>query len=551
MRIKKLKIQNFRSIENLDIELPQICSFVGPNNSGKSNILLALKKVLYPDWVTVSSFSEEDVYKHCSDKDIKIEISIDPCINYKKIKDSDDAEITSLSFEYCRYKATDKIGQRRLEQKCFDANGKIPSVLANRPKKGFQNKYEPIIGIPAEVRESIPLIYIGTNRSIKEQLPSSRYSLLRELLTDIDRNFNSSDKLIDYDGKEIKQSDCFKLLIDKAMNLLRTEDFVKLEEAIKNNALNQLGFDPTTDSDKLDFFFSPFSTMDFYRSLDLCVKEGDFVIRASELGEGIQNALVLAILQAFEERKKQGAILLIEEPEMFLHPQMQRSLYKTFREIGKNNQILYTTHSPHFVSVPNYDEVILVRKNHTGTSLTKSNLSIDAKRREKIIKELDSERNEMFFAKKLLLVEGDTEKLAFPEYAKRLKIDLDKAGITIVEVGGKRNLDEFAKIAISFNIPTGIVYDTDSSDFKNKRADEIKFNQNLDSYAKEDGSVKVWYFQKNYEDHLRETIGETNYQTLCQKYENTAKPTRARLIATETEYAIPPRISEIINWLYL
>ena len=51
------------------------------------------------------------------------------------------------------------------------------------------------------------------------------------------------------------------------------------------------------------------------------------------MGEGVQNAIVLAVLKAFEERRKQGAILLIEEPEMFLHPQMQRSLYKTLRAI--------------------------------------------------------------------------------------------------------------------------------------------------------------------------------------------------------------------------
>src|SRR3990172_10184359 len=116
------------------------------------------------------------------------------------------------------------------------------------------------------------------------------------------------------------------------------------------------------DTDKLDFFFSPFETMDFYRTLDLRVREGEFIISATELGEGIQNALVLSILQAFEERRKKGAILLIEEPEMFLHPQKQRTLNKTLRKIGESNQIIYTTHSPHFVSVPDYQEVFLIRK---------------------------------------------------------------------------------------------------------------------------------------------------------------------------------------------
>lgn len=108
------------------------------------------------------------------------------------------------------------------------------------------------------------------------------------------------------------------------------------------------------DTDKLDFSFQPFDTMDFYKMLDLQVREGGVAISATELGDGVQNAIVLAILRAFEERRKRGAILLIEEPEMFLHPQMQRSLYNTLREIGATNQVIYATHSPHFVAVPQW-----------------------------------------------------------------------------------------------------------------------------------------------------------------------------------------------------
>jgi predicted ATP-dependent endonuclease of OLD family len=322
-----------------------------------------------------------------------------------------------------------------------------------------------------------------------------------------------------------------------------------LETAIKKNALRQLGFDPDTDTDKLDFFFSPFNPMDFYKSLDLCVREQDFTIKATDLGEGVQNALVLSILQAFEERRKQGAILLIEEPEMFLHPQMQRSLYKTLREIGKTNQIIYTTHSPHFVTIPEYHEVLLVRKGMEGTTVCCSNLPNDEKRREKAIKELDPERSEMFFATRLLLVEGDTEKLALPVYAKKLNLDLDRVGATIVEVGGKRNLLEFIKIAASFKIPTGILYDEDATDFKDKKDEEIEFNKQLDALAASDGSLRVWKFSKNYEDHLKESLGDQKYQELCQKHSQIGKPTRARLIASEDGLPIPKTLQEVLEWL--
>ena len=85
--------------------------------------------------------------------------------------------------------------------------------------------------------------------------------------------------------------------------------------------------------------------MDFYKMLDLQVREGGVAISATELGDGVQNAIVLVILRAFEERRKRGAILLIEEPEMFLHPQMQRSLYNTLREIGATKIRLSMRHS--------------------------------------------------------------------------------------------------------------------------------------------------------------------------------------------------------------
>src|SRR6185312_5808793 len=149
------------------------------------------------------------------------------------------------------------------------------------------------------------------------------------------------------------------------------------EASIKQNALEQLGLD--AEADAIDLYFTPMTSMDFYKNLDLVIKDHGFSLSATEVGEGFQNAIVLAILRAFEETKRQGAILLIEEPEMFLHPQMQRSLYKTLRKIGETNQVIYTTHSPHFVSVPHYSDVLLVRRDNGCTEVVQSSLAPDEK----------------------------------------------------------------------------------------------------------------------------------------------------------------------------
>jgi putative ATP-dependent endonuclease of OLD family len=555
MRISRLRIKNFRSIQSLDLLVPQICALVGPNNAGKSNVLEAIRRVLAGSWVRAGDFSQDDIFLRDEERDIEIICEFDEPIEYVKFKNADPAAIHGVSFRYTRYKRGPTKGEPRLEQQCLDADGVIPTVLARAPQRGEQHKYEPLVGIPNDVRERIPLIYIGTNRMLRDQLPSARNSLLRQLFESINQDFHDPSQTVNVrftDGseKEVPRVERFRTLLARAMELLRTDKFKELETSIKRNALRNLGFDPAIEADKLDLYFTPMDSFDFYKSLDLIVKEDEFAISAQEMGGGMQNAIVLAILQAFEETRKKGAILLIEEPEMFLHPQTQRSLYKTMREIGRTNQIIYATHSPHFVSIPEYNEVALVRRNETGTTVTMSDLETNERRREKLIKELDPERNELFFASRLLIVEGDTEKLALPAYASRMEIDLDREGATIVEVGGKKNLIEFARIAISFGIPTGIVYDEDSSDFDAKqKTEEEAYNASLDALAENHESVRVWRFSSRYEHHLRNAIGEQDYQALCQKFPKVGKPTQARLIALEEGTPIPEPVDEILEWL--
>lgn len=558
MRISRIAIENFRSIKNLQTEVPNVCALVGPNNSGKSNILSAIQRVIGRDWVTANAFDDNDIYGRNPALDVKIKIDVDPPIPYRRFKEAGPVEVATLSFLYTHYKIGPEKGEPRLEQRCLLPNGRDVYVPKKAPQKSkaastSSGESELLLNIPQEVRDSVPAIYLGTSRSIRDQLPSARYSLLRTLFEDVNRDLQDPKNQVKVtlpDGTEqdVQRAKRFRELLDQATDLLRTEDFRGLESTIKKNALLQLGFNPDIDSDQLDLFFSPPDTLEFYKSLDIRIREGDLTVSATELGEGIQNALVIAILRTFEERRKKGAILLIDEPEMFLHPQMQRSLYKTLRRIAETNQIIYSTHSPHFVTVPEYDEILMTRKSAEGTHVCRSTLPADPNRKEKLIKELDPERNELFFATRLLLVEGDTEKLALPEYAKQLGFDLDREGATIVEVGGKRDLYEFAKVACSFSIPTGVLYDEDSSDFKDKPDEEKLFNDQLDGLALSDGAT-VWRLSKNYEDCLRRTLGEPKYQELCQKYPQLSKPVRARLIASEKGLDMPGELAAALVWL--
>ena len=552
MNIKILRISNFRSIkENCSINLGQITAIIGPNNVGKSNILNAIYKVLGRDWVTVNNFDDDDVYNREYDRDIDIEIEFQEPFLYQIFKGTEPVQIPKIRFKYTRYKIGEYKGQRRLEKDCLTSQNDSVFVLAEKPKLGVPHKFRPLTTIPQEMQENIPVIYIGPDRSLKNQLPSARNSLLGSLLQDINNDFNREDNKISIrqpDGNIVLVSrrERFHHLINDAITVLRTEEFLKLEKSIKDNALHQLGFDPERDREKLDIYFNPLASLDFYKSLEIWMQESGFNVNANDLGLGFQNAIVISILKAFEERRKAGAIFLIEEPEMYLHPQMQRSLYKTIRNIAQKNQVIYVTHSPNFITIPEYDEIRIVRKDQDGTKVYQSTLPQDSRLKEKFLKELDPERNELFFAQRILIVEGDTEKLALPEYSKRMGLDFDKVGSTIIEVGGKRNIIDFVELALSVNIPVAFAYDLDSSDFRDKRDEEIEFNQRLESYK--DRGVAVFRFEKNYEEELRKFWSDENYQIYCCKYERTSKPVRARLMAQDMDISIPEFIKPVVLW---
>jgi predicted ATP-dependent endonuclease of OLD family len=166
--------------------------------------------------------------------------------------------------------------------------------------------------------------------------------------------------------------------------------------------------------------------------------------------------------------------------------------------------------------------------------------------REKLRKEFDPERNELFFGKHVILVEGDTEKLALAEYAQRLAVPLHRLGISIVEVGGKRSLEAFSEVVLSYKLPLTVVFDTDSSDFeRNQKEAEEEYNQRLRTLA--DSGVTVVEVSPKYEEALRDALGGALYTKLCNRYPGVSKPVRARLIAADPEAPVPDFASRILT----
>jgi predicted ATP-dependent endonuclease of OLD family len=177
-------------------------------------------------------------------------------------------------------------------------------------------------------------------------------------------------------------------------------------------------------------------------------------------------------------------VLLIEEPELYLSPYAQRHLFRVLRGLAqRGNQILYSTHAPVFLSVDRMEDLALVRHHRQqGTTLFQPEPLAESEAF-RVLSEFDSDRAELFLARAALLVEGRTEKLAFPLVFDALGIEPDKEGIVILECGGKGNMPFFARVCNACAVPYVVVHDRDAPKGQRPVESERVVNQQIRDVA--------------------------------------------------------------------
>lgn len=209
-------------------------------------------------------------------------------------------------------------------------------------------------------------------------------------------------------------------------------------------------------------------------------------------GHGLQRALTVALIQVVAKRaiaaaanngdEGEGArkvsnsrYFIFEEPELYLHPQAQRSLFDSFVNLSESgSQVILCTHSSGLIDVERYKSIYIANK-ETGSDETTVKQCVDdlfegdAKKDFNLSYWINPDRGELFFASKVVLLEGATEKTVFPLLAK--KIGVFRYDYTLIDCGSKDNIPLYVKLLNKFKIPYVAVYDRDHQ--QGKGADAI------------------------------------------------------------------------------
>ena len=302
--------------------------------------------------------------------------------------------------------------------------------------------------------------YLKDLRDVLQDLQRDRVSPLRKLIRIRDKDI-PKDKLIE-SLRIANQSITDNDVIQSAKSDIQQAFKNTAGEAFEDLQLSLGMAEPT--------FASIVRSLKVLFRSDL-IQDQDFDI--SRNGLGLNNLIYITlILEAFEQRISTadvaGQLLLIEEPEAHLHPQLQRALFKVLSI--KSSQVIVTSHSTHISSQARLESLVSFTNSPHGTIANR--LALSENLADKEIKDLerylDATRSTLLYARKVILVEGPAELFLIPRMIESVKgINLDRYGISVIPIYGT-HFESYAKLFSDDGLPKKCAILTDGDQCPDK-----------------------------------------------------------------------------------
>lgn len=508
MLISKVCISNFRLLKQSSLDLRKKLSLlVGKNNTGKTSLLVLFEKFFeqskrfdYNDFPISSRDKIHSIDEHSDVDDLSIrlilEIEYDDKDNLEVLSDFIlDLNPTITSAKILFECSIDKAGLLlELPDGCDEEERKGLIIKTLRKHlniciyafndSGYSGAKEYITEhrnrlVKKEIKQVRSLINLSVIHARRDVSSSEEHGINKQPLSNIATTYFKKDN--DVSNSDIVSLNKELIALDKTLDLTYDSffgDFLK-------NAKGFIGLD------KLNVVSNIQSNMLFENSSQVIY--GTSQDNLPEHFNGLGYVNILYMLLEIEIRKAEFKvkdapinILFIEEPEAHTHPQMQYRFAENISEElddVKNLQTLITTHSPHIVSRSKFEDIRYLQLDNSNVNIKNFHTELqkkysDPKQFQFLKQYLDIQSSELFFASKVIFIEGTTETILLPHFMKEFdaaqKVNgsdltpLAAQNLSIMEVGA--NAKAFAPFLEFLGIKTLIITDIDSTSLQDTKS---------------------------------------------------------------------------------